>query len=65
MIQSSILSRDKRFVSSPKCPDRLWTSPASYSMGTGLLYSGVKRLELYLYSICMSLQHKKGHLFDF
>jgi len=32
----------KRFIFSPKCVDRIWVSPASYSMGT---FPGVKQVE--------------------
>ena len=35
-------SRDIRFFSSLKCPDRLWDHLASYSKGTGILPCGVK-----------------------
>jgi len=42
IIHGSIQSMDKRFIFSPKCVDRIWVSPASYSMGT---FPGVKQVE--------------------
>jgi len=36
-IQVSDPSRDMRFFSSLKCPDRLWDHPASYSKSTWIL----------------------------
>ena len=45
MIQGSISIADKRFFSSLKCPDWLWTHKSSYSMGTGGFFCpGVNQL---------------------
>jgi hypothetical protein len=38
--QGSIPVSGKRFFSPPQLPDRLWAYPASYSMGTGVSFSG-------------------------
>jgi hypothetical protein len=35
-------SRGKRFFSSPNRPDWFWDPPSLYSVGTGVLYQGVK-----------------------
>jgi hypothetical protein len=40
---SSILDRGKRFMSSPKRPDRLWGPPSVLHNGTRALFLGVKR----------------------
>jgi hypothetical protein len=39
-------SRGKRFFSSPNSPDWFWDPPSLYSVGTGVLYQGVKLLSL-------------------
>ena len=31
--RGSIAGKGKRFLPSPKCPDRVWSTPASYTMG--------------------------------
>jgi len=44
-IRGSNACMHKRFISFPKCPDRLWGPPSLYSVGTTALYPGVKRPE--------------------
>jgi hypothetical protein len=43
-VKQSVLGRDWKVSRSPKCPRRLWCSPAFCSVGTGGLYPLGKRL---------------------